>query len=243
MAFKNEDRKSHIINTNDIFRKASDENFEKLINEIREANLEGRTNAGRNSFAQLIQQFRYLWDENESAWVQPLVYFVNIATQIGCYGCETVTQTRKDEVANYFQDLEAFKNLVKQREDFFDYKELCRDENAENLILTESKNTLYAIWKSNDGIRYINTDMSEKTPHNILIPAGKFILYTVFTHGKRLLAYGNSSDSELKIYLNSSFFSAKNQEHSDSLKEKLESIKNEIELLRNQLASFSNQLK
>ena len=33
-AFKNDDRKSHIINTNDIFRKASDENFEKLINEI-----------------------------------------------------------------------------------------------------------------------------------------------------------------------------------------------------------------
>lgn len=140
MAFKNEDRNSHIINTNDIFRKASDENFEKLITEIREANLEGRTNAGRNSFAQLIQQFRYLWDENDSAWVQPLVYFVNIATQIGCYGCETVTQTRKDEIANYFQDLEAFKNLVKQREDFFDYKELTDEEYQVmiNVFLTAS---------------------------------------------------------------------------------------------------------
>ena len=41
MAFKNEDRKSHIISTNDILRKASDEKFEKLITEIREANLEG----------------------------------------------------------------------------------------------------------------------------------------------------------------------------------------------------------
>lgn len=128
MAFKNEDRKSHIINGAEIFRKVCDENFEKLINEIREANLEGRTTVGRSSFLQLIQSFQYIWDENKSAWVKPLIYFVNIATQIGCYGCETVTQARKDEVANYFQDSEVFKNLVKQREEFFDYKKLTDEE-------------------------------------------------------------------------------------------------------------------
>ena len=140
MAFKNEDRSKHIINTDDIFRKVVDERFDNLINEIKGADLEGRTNAGRNSFVQLIQQFQYLWDDNESAFVQPLVWFVNIATQIGCYGRENVTQSCKDEVANYFQDIEAFKNLVQQREDFFDYKELT-DENYQmmiNVFLTAS---------------------------------------------------------------------------------------------------------
>ena len=127
MAFKNEERKSGIINTNDIFRKVADERFENLISEIKNADIEGRTNAGRNSFAQLVQQFQYLWDDNQTAFIQPLVMFVNIATQIGCYGCDNVTKARKDEVANYFQDLEAFKNLVLQRDDFFDYKDLDDD--------------------------------------------------------------------------------------------------------------------
>ncbi len=125
---------------------------------------------------------------------------------------------------------------------FFDYKELCRDEKAENIILTESKNNLYAAWKSTDSIKYINTDMSEKTPHTVLVPSGKFLLYTVFAQGKRYLVYGNNSDTEVKIYLNSSVFSVKNFIPSDSLKEKLEAMKNEIELLRNQLAAFSKQL-
>ena len=111
MAFKNEERKSNIISGSDIFRKVVDERFENLINEIKTAGIEGRTNAGRNSFAQLIQQFQYIWDDNESAFIQPLVAFVNIATQIGCYGCDNVTPARKEEVANYFQDLEAFKTL------------------------------------------------------------------------------------------------------------------------------------
>ena len=133
MAFKNEERKSNIISGSDIFRKVVDERFENLINEIKTAGIEGRTNAGRNSFAQLIQQFQYIWDDNESAFIQPLVAFVNIATQIGCYGCDNVTPARKEEVANYFQDLEAFKNLVIQREDFFDYKDLT-DENYQLMI-------------------------------------------------------------------------------------------------------------
>lgn len=101
MAFKNEERKSNIISGSDIFRKVVDERFENLINEIKTAGIEGRTNAGRNSFAQLIQQFQYIWDDNESAFIQPLVAFVNIATQIGCYGCDNVTPARKEEVANY----------------------------------------------------------------------------------------------------------------------------------------------
>lgn len=133
MAFKNEERKSNIISGSDIFRKVVDERFENLINEIKTAGIEGRTNAGKNSFAQLIQQFQYIWDDNESAFIQPLVAFVNIATQIGCYGCDNVTPARKEEVANYFQDLEAFKNLVIQREDFFDYKDLT-DENYQLMI-------------------------------------------------------------------------------------------------------------
>lgn len=54
MAFKNEERKSNIISGSDIFRKVVDERFENLINEIKTAGIEGRTNAGRNSFAQLI---------------------------------------------------------------------------------------------------------------------------------------------------------------------------------------------
>ena len=54
MAFKNEERKSNIISGSDIFRKVVDERFENLINEIKTAGIEGRSNAGRNSFAQLI---------------------------------------------------------------------------------------------------------------------------------------------------------------------------------------------
>lgn len=124
---------------------------------------------------------------------------------------------------------------------FFDYKELCRDEKAENIILSAYKDNLYAVWKSSDSIKYINTDMCEKAPHTVLIPSGKFLLYTVFSNGKHYLVYGNHSDTDIKIYMNSSVFSPKNFTPYDSLKEKLEAMKNEIELLRNQLTDFSNQ--
>ena len=125
---------------------------------------------------------------------------------------------------------------------FFDYKELCRDENASNIILTESKNNLYAVWRSSDGVKYMNTDMSESAPHTVLIPGGKSILYTIFTHGKRYLVYGNNSETEIKIYINTSVFSIKSFTPSDSLKEKLEEMKKEIELLRSQLVAFSDRL-
>lgn len=120
MAFKNEERKSNIFS----LRKVRDEEFEKLIDEIRTANVEGRTNIGRKTLVQLIEYFRLIWDENDTAWMAAWIDFINIATQIGCYGCENVTQARKDEVANYFQDSKDLKAGVKKRKDFFDFKEL-----------------------------------------------------------------------------------------------------------------------
>lgn len=127
MAFKDEQRSSGIIDASAIMRKASDKNFDEYIEQVKKWTPEERSNAGRNTFAQLVKQFQFLWDENPSAFVQPLIAFVNFATQLGCAGLESVSENKKNEVANYFQDLEVMKNVVLQREDFFDYKELADD--------------------------------------------------------------------------------------------------------------------
>ncbi len=127
MAFKNEERDSGIIDVNAIWRKAADENFDAYIEEIKGWTPEERENAGRNTFALLIQNFRSLWDDDPGAFVVPLIAFVNFATQLACSGLEEASDGRKNEVANYFRDMEAFKNLVTQRTDFFDYKELNDD--------------------------------------------------------------------------------------------------------------------
>ena len=133
MAFKNEERRSHIISTNDIFRKICDDKFENLINEIKDATIEDRINIGRNTFVQLIMKFQFIWDETESEWVHPLVLFLNVATQIGCYGRDNVTSACKNEILSYFQDVEPIQKLVEQRDDFFDYNEL-RDEDYQKMV-------------------------------------------------------------------------------------------------------------
>ena len=79
MASRNEDRNSTFINANDIFRKLSDENFENLIEGIKDANYDGRMNIGKNALAQLLQQFQLIWDNNVEEYVRALVLFVSIA--------------------------------------------------------------------------------------------------------------------------------------------------------------------
>lgn len=96
MAFKDEERGSGIIDGPAIMRKASDKSFDEYIEQVKKWTLEERTNAGRNTFDQLLIQFRFLWDENPSAFVQPTIAFINFATQIGCAGLDNVSESKKE---------------------------------------------------------------------------------------------------------------------------------------------------
>lgn len=129
MAFKNEERRDGVIRVNDIWRKSSDEKFEDLIQEIKNSDTEIKTGIARNSFVQVIQNFQYLWDENQSAFIQPLIMFSKIALKIACYGCENISDARIEETINYHEDFAAFKNLlVENKEVVFRGEPLTDDE-------------------------------------------------------------------------------------------------------------------
>ena len=124
MAFKDEERSSGIISVPDIMRKASDENFNSLAEQIKKFTPEERVNAGRNIVAQLLLHFMKIWDDDMSALATAIAAFTNYATQIGCAGLDSVSDKRKAEVASYFQDMESLSDTILQRDDFFDYSKL-----------------------------------------------------------------------------------------------------------------------
>jgi hypothetical protein len=133
MAFKNEERSSGVSSDIAALRKVADEQFDNLIQQVRDFSAEQRINAGRNTFAEIVKNFQFLWDDTQTAFFQSLIAFINFATQIGCVGLKEVSSAKKEEVANYFQDVEPIKNFVEQRPDFFDYTQLD-DENYQLLV-------------------------------------------------------------------------------------------------------------
>ena len=133
MAFKDENRTSRIISGTAILQRANDESFESLIEQIQKLNRDERINAGRNNFAQIIQYFQQIWDESDTAFIEPLSLFIMIATQLGCAGLKGTTKERKEEVADFFQDIEAVKKAVEQTEDFFDFDQFD-DESYQTLV-------------------------------------------------------------------------------------------------------------
>ena len=86
MAFKNEDRSSGIISGPAIFRKISDENFEKLIDQVKGLTVEERTNAARNNIATIANKFQFIWDDDPKAWIQPFFLFLFASTRLSCAG-------------------------------------------------------------------------------------------------------------------------------------------------------------
>ena len=127
MSFKDEERSNGIIDVNKIFRKASDTDFNEHIEQIKQWTLEERVNAGRNTFVEIIKQFQFLWDDEPTAFVRPLINFIGLATELGCAGLENVSESKKNEIVNYFQDWGAIKNAVLKQDAYFNYKALDDD--------------------------------------------------------------------------------------------------------------------
>lgn len=121
---------------------------------------------------------------------------------------------------------------------YFDYKELCKDQFASDIILCSTPTGLFAVWKSRGGIRYINTDTSENRPHTIINSLTEPKLFTVFKNGKRLHIYGNCSGKELITYVNTSLFSTVNHNITDTVKTGLEELRKEIDELKKQLTAL-----
>ncbi len=119
MAFKDEKRSSGIINMADIMRKISDEQFVEFVKVVKGWTLDERVIAGRNTFALLLQHFGELKDETS---IRTMLLFLHISTKLGCMGLDAVSDKKKKEVLDYFQDLTPFQNAVRKEESFFDYK-------------------------------------------------------------------------------------------------------------------------
>ena len=122
---------------------------------------------------------------------------------------------------------------------YFDSRELCCDEEAEQIIITESDARLFVAWKSRDFVRYIPADAKEAQPHCIINPAREARLYAVWRDDNLEYFYGSNSDAELVTYINPSPFGPRTSSASDSLRRRLEDMKNEINELRRRLAESS----
>lgn len=122
---------------------------------------------------------------------------------------------------------------------YFDSRELCCDEEAERLIITESDARLFAAWKSGDFVRYLPADARSAQPHCIINPAREAKLYAVWRDDNLEYFYGSNSETELVTYINPSPFGPRTNCAADSLRRRLEDMKNEINDLRRRLAEGS----
>ena len=128
MAFKNEDRSSGIISGPAIFRKVSDENFEKLIDQVKGLTVEERTNAARNNIATIVSKFHFIWDDDPQAWIQPFMLFLIASTRLACAGLTSVSAEKKRQIANYFQDIQAIKDIIEKEDKHYDFNEFNDDQ-------------------------------------------------------------------------------------------------------------------
>ena len=122
--FKNEERGSNVIRFEDHLRKAIDDEFDALVETVKGLTKEARETAGNNTFVEIIEKFRFIWDEAPTAFLEPLMKFIIFATPLSCRGLNKVSERRKKEVAGYFHQLEAIENFVLQTEKIFNYKEV-----------------------------------------------------------------------------------------------------------------------
>lgn len=120
MAFKNEERGSGFISGPAIMKKACDERFENLINEVRGLSAQERDNAGHNTFVQLLENFHKIWDESPQAWIEPTIMFLRIATWIGMAGMPEGSAAKRKEVIGYVSAMKELGDAMSMDPQLFD---------------------------------------------------------------------------------------------------------------------------
>lgn len=122
---------------------------------------------------------------------------------------------------------------------YFDNRELCCNEGAEQVIITESDARLFVAWKNGDFVRYIPADARAEQPHCIINPAREAKLYAVWRDENMEYIYGSNSETELVTYINPAPFGPRTYCTADSLRRRLEDMRNEINDLRRRIAEDS----
>ncbi|MBS7297987.1 MAG: hypothetical protein KIG65_02775 [Eubacteriales bacterium] len=123
---------------------------------------------------------------------------------------------------------------------YFDNRELCKDSDAEGVIITEYSSRLFVVWQSNGYLRYMPADSPSNRPHAVIKPPAAAELYGIWHNEECHYFYGNHTGSDLTLYVNPSpFDSLPEKSPEEFLSRRMENMKKEIDELKHQLSQLA----
>ena len=123
---------------------------------------------------------------------------------------------------------------------YFDNRELCRDDDAEGIIITEYNSRLFVAWQSDGYLRYMPADSKSGRPHAVIKPPCPANIYGIWHNDDCHYFYGNHTATELITYINPSpFDSMPEKSPEEFLTRRMENMKKEIAELKNKLSHFA----
>lgn len=122
---------------------------------------------------------------------------------------------------------------------YFDNRELCKDSNADGIIITEYNSRLFVVWQSGGYVRYLPADSNSNRPHAVIKPPLPVNMYGIWHNDECYYFYGSHSDKELITYVNPSpLDSMPEKSPEEFLSRRMENMKYEIAELKKQLSEY-----
>lgn len=119
---------------------------------------------------------------------------------------------------------------------YFDNRALCKDPQANGVIITEYNSRLFVVWQSDGYLRYMPSDSQSGRPHAVIKPPFPANIYGIWHNDDCHYFYGNHTENELITYVNPSpFDSMPEKDPEEFLSRRMENMKKEIAELKNKL--------